>query len=73
MNIQSKTNNNGLENLFYEKLRLYCNSWDNTLPIKIVNKKFSLLFLTKEQTYSILKILQARGMIEIKKTEVVIK
>jgi hypothetical protein len=73
MNIQTISKENGLEGLFYEKLCLFSNSWDGTIPIKEVNRKFSLLFLTKEQTFLILKILQSKGMIQIKKTFVVIK
>lgn len=73
MRLDSPANENGLSGLFYEKLRLYSNSWDGTIPIKEVNRKFSLLFLTKKQTLLVLRVLQSKGLVQIKKTFIVIK
>lgn len=74
MNIHAIPKENGLESLFYKKLKLYSSSsWDNTLSIKTVNKKFSLLFLTKQETFLVLQVLQERGLVRIKRAEVEIK
>jgi hypothetical protein len=63
------------EDLFFRKILLYsesCQSIDKKIPIKFLNRKFSILFLTREQTYSILKNLESKGLIKIEKSEVVI-
>lgn len=73
MRLDSPAKENGLSGLFYDKLRLYSSSWDGTIPIKEVNRKFSLLFLTKEQTLLVLRVLQSKGLVQIKKTFIVIK
>jgi len=58
------------ENLFYQKIILYSKgrAWkDNQIPLKELNKRFSLMFLTREQTYSILKKLEEKGLLKIVK------
>lgn len=71
--LEPMSKKDGLEGLFFQKLRLYAVSWDGTIPIKEVNRKFSLMFLTKDQTRLVLDVLESRGLVEIKKTEVVLK
>jgi len=60
--------------LFYNKLLMFSNGWNNKLPLKFVNRKFSLLFLKKEETRKILAVLESEGMVEvINKKTVVLK
>lgn len=72
--LNSKQLNNGskefFENLFYQKIVLYSKGrvWkDNQIPLKELNKRFSLMFLTREQTFSILKKLEEKGLLKIVK------
>ena len=66
--------------LFYNKLIMFSDmdktkeGWNNRIPLKFVNRKFSLLFLKKEETRKILAVLESEGMVEvINKKTVVLK
>ena len=74
LKLKSNSEENILEQLFYKKLKHF--SFDNLnqpLSIKLINKKFSILFLTKQETNQILEFLQSKRLIQIKKSIVVIK
>ena len=73
MRLEKQTNSNGFFlDLFYQKIVLYSKdkgrSWDNKIPLKELNKRFSLMFLTRDQTLAILKKLEEKKLLKIERS-----